>query len=295
MIIAITGATGFIGRNLCDHFRRLGWEVRALVRDVSSYPYAEQGIRSFPCDLPDSLDRKALDAAGVLIHCAYVTRHADLEAARLVNETGTRRVIDACREAGVGRIVFVSSQSAHDGALSYYGRSKRDLEALLSERDLILRPGLVLGPGEAGLFGRMCETVRASRLIPLFGGGRQPLQTVHIDDLCVAVERALERDVSGPLVVAEPRPVEMRSFLRLLARKLGRNPLLVPCPLAPALLALRLLEALRIPFPVSSENLLGLKQMRADDTSAVARDLDLRVRSAGESLDAIFAGPRPRL
>ena len=287
--IAVTGATGFIGRNLCDHFRRRSVDVRAMVRDTEAYPFAEQGIRTYRCVLPDTLDEGALAGATALVHCAYITRHRDLDEAHRVNDVGTRRVLEASRKAGVTRFVFFSSQSAHDQAESYYGRSKLRLERLAdAKRDLILRPGLVLGPGRAGLFERMCETVRSSKVIPLFGGGHQPLQTVHIDDLCASVGAALDRNLTGLFTVADADPVPIGRFLRLLAAGLGKKPFFVPFPLTPALIMFRTLEALHIPFPVSSENLLGLKQMRAVDTRADQKTLGVSLRSTGESLRQIL-------
>jgi len=286
--VAITGAGGFIGRHLCAAFDRLGREVRALVRDPEAPRPVLGGFRRVLCDLPDRLDETGLAGVETVVHCAYVTRFRDPVEAQEVNERGTRRVLAAARTAGARRFVFISSQSAHEGALSYYGRSKRALERLLSPGDLAIRPGLVLGPGEAGLFARMAQTMRTARVVPLFGGGRQPLQTVHIDDLCEAITAAVEKDLSGALTVAEPEPIEMGVFLRALAGRLRRRPLFVPFPIAPALAALRLIEAARLPFPVSSENLLGLKQMRAADTTHDLRVLGVTVRSALESLDRIF-------
>jgi len=288
-VIAVTGASGFIGRQLCDSLRSLGWEVRGLVRDTSRYPFSQGGVRLYRCDLPHVVDEEALAGATALVHCAYVTRHRDLEEARRVNELGTRRLLDLSRSRGVGRFVFISSQSAHDGAVSYYGRSKRELEKTLSPgRDLVIRPGLVLGPGAAGLFARMRETVRSSAVIPLFGGGRQPLQTVHIDDLCGAIVSAIRKGLTGTFTIAEPDPIPMKEFLGYVAARLNRRPLFLPVPMAPALVAFRTLEALRIPFPVSSENLLGLRQMRAVDTTPDLDRLGVRVRPARASLDLIF-------
>jgi nucleoside-diphosphate-sugar epimerase len=152
-VLAVTGASGFIGMHLCEHFRRLGWEVRALVRNPAAYPWKVAGMRAFPCCLPETVDEGGLVGARVLVHCAYTTRFTDLEQAERVNDLGTRRVLELARKAGVERFLFVSSQSAHEEAESYYGRSKLALEKVLSpERDLIFRSGLVLGKAGSGLF-----------------------------------------------------------------------------------------------------------------------------------------------
>lgn len=292
---AVTGAAGFIGRHLCDALRRLGCDVRAFVRSPSAYPWREPGIRAFSCDLPDRIDAEGLGGAAAVLHLAYVTRHQDREEAYRVNDLGTRRLLSASRDAGVPRFVFISSQSAHDSAASYYGRSKRTLEGLMQEgRDLVLRPGLVLGAGSAGLFERMCETVRRARVIPLFGGGRQPLQTVHVQDLCAAIIAALDRGLSGRFTLAEPEPTSMGDFLKGIAVRLDRRPLFLPFPIGPALAVLRSIEALRIPFPVSSENLLGLRQMRSCDTATDLATIGVRLRPAAESLDEILGKIRIR-
>jgi NADH dehydrogenase len=289
-IIAITGATGFIGACLSEHFRRLGWEVRALVRRTAEYPWKVEGVRPFLCDLPDALDESSLDGARVVVHCAYMTRFTDIEEARRVNDLGTRRVLDRARKAGVHRFLFLSSQSAHEDAESYYGRSKLALEKLLEpDRDLIFRSGLVLGKSGSGLFHRMCDMIRRSRVVPLFGGGRQPIQTIHVEDLCLAVEAALRKELTGLFTIAAPRALEMRELLREIAVRLGRRPLLVPFPLGPTLLVLRALERMRIPFPVSSENLLGLKCLRATDTSRGLDTLGINARGTAESLDDVLA------
>jgi NADH dehydrogenase len=294
-VIAVTGATGFIGRYLCQHFRRLGWEVRALARNIGRYPFDVEGITLHHCDLPDIIDQAAFEGSDAIIHCAYMTRFTDLAAAERVNEAGTRRVIEAARAAGVGRLVFLSSQSAHGRAVSYYGRSKLALERLFYPEDVVLRPGLVIGRTGHSLFHRICGVMRRATVVPLFDGGRQPVQTVHVDDLCRAVEQSLEKGLCGTYTVAAPGCESMGLFLREIAVRLGRRPLFVPVPMAPALAMFRAIERLGLPFPLSSENLLGLKCLCAIDTRGDLAALGLDVRSTRESLDeALGEGRRLR-
>jgi nucleoside-diphosphate-sugar epimerase len=282
--IAVTGASGLIGRHLCDHFRHRGWEVHGLVRDPGSYPFTEPGIRLFRCDLPEVLERDGLAGANVLVHCAYSTRAAGQSTARQVNEDGTRRVLDAARAAGIQRFVFMSSLSAHDTARSYYGRSKHVLESLLDpQRDLVVRPGLVLA-SDGGLFHRMRQLVRRTPIVPLLGGGGQIVQTVHIDELCTAIERALSLGIVGRLNVAEPTGIAVKDLLHQIARQDGRRRYVISVPLTPVLLGLRLLEKLRLPLPISSENVLGLAALRIAPVEGDLNGLGMRLRTAAENL-----------
>jgi nucleoside-diphosphate-sugar epimerase len=288
-VLAVTGASGLLGTHFCDHFRRRGWQVRALQRRASDYPFSEPGIQVHGCDLPDVLDEAALRGASVVVHCAYTTRPTDPEETRRVNEDGTLRVLAATRAAGA-RFVFVSSIAAHPAAMSYYGRSKHALEQRLDPaRDLILRPGLVLAR-EGGLIGRLSATVRRTRVVPIFGDGRQRLQTVHVDDLCLGLEQALSLGMAGVLTVAEPDGIPYRELLGLLADRTGRRCVTVRVPVAPALAGLRAAERAGIRLPVSSDSLLGLTRLRHVDTGSDLRRLGIRLRPARESLAALASG-----
>lgn len=285
--VLVTGASGFLGTRLCDYFRGKGFSVRGLVRNTTAYPFREPGIALFRGDLPDSIDAGAFDGADIVVHCAYTTRFTTREEAHRVNHDGSARVYELSRKAGARHFVFVSSIGAHAQAESYYGRSKFELEKMFDPTsDLIIRPGFIIGPGSRGNFNTMKETLRNSRVVPIFDGGRQILQTVHIDDLCRAIDLATEKGLTGVLVVAEPEGLEMRDFLKLLAESMGRRCTLVSLPMGPFLALLRVLERLRLPFPITSENLLGLKQLRHMPSRQDLEKIGIRVKTARESLAA---------
>src|SRR5262249_27327069 len=287
--VAVTGASGFLGRALCVQLAARGFRVRPLVRDPAAFslPGVAGAAR---CDLPEVLDESALAGASAIVHCAYATRETDLERAQRVNEDGTRLVLDAARRVGVPRFVLVSTVAAYEGAPSYYARSKWMLERLLDPaRDVVIRPGLIVGRGGHGLFQQLLDNMRRLHVVPVFGRGRQPVQTVYLDDLCEAIGRVLERDLDGAFNVAEPVPVTFRDFLRAMAARSGTRCVFVPLPERPVLAAVRMLEALRVPFPLRSEGILGLRGMRTVETADALRRLGMRVRTAGESLAEVFA------
>ena len=291
--VAVTGASGFIGGALCRVLAARGWEGRALVREPERVA-GPPGVRAFRCDLPDGIDEAALAGAGAVVHCAYATRETDLDRARRVNEDGTRALLERSHRAGVPRTVFVSTIAAAADAPSYYGRSKYALEQLFDPaRDAIVRPGLVVGAGGHGLFQQLLDNMRGLRVVPLFGGGRQPLQTVYVDDLCEGVARVLERDLTGAFNIAEPDPPTLGNFLRAMAARLGIRCAFVPLPFAPVLAGVRALESMRVPFPIRSESLLGLKGLRRVPVEDDLRRLGLRVRPAAESLAATQAVADP--
>jgi nucleoside-diphosphate-sugar epimerase len=285
-IVVITGANGLVGSRLCEEFLRRGWQVRAGVRRPSEYATTHPGVTPFHCALPDILEQTAFEDADACIHAAYATRATTRERARRINEEGTLAVLSASRRTAT-YFVFISSCAAHEGARSLYGRSKLALENRTDlQRDLVLRPGLVLG--KLGLFGRLVGFIRRSRLIPIFDHGRQLVQTIHIDDLCEAIVRAVERRVTGRFVLAESGSIQMQDLLGTIAQKLGKRAVFVSLPAAPVLVVLRLAEILRIPLPVSSDNLLGLLSMVYQDPTGDLAKLGISVRSARQSLDDLI-------
>jgi NADH dehydrogenase len=293
--VGVTGASGFLGGALCRALAARGFEVRALVRDPGRFS-GPPGVRALRCELPDGIDEAALAGAAAIVHCAYATRETDLTRAARVNEEGTRRLLEASRRAGVPRMVFVSTVAASPDAPNYYARSKHALEALFDPaRDAIVRPGLIIGKDGHGLFRMLLDNLQRLGVVPLFGGGRQPLQTVHVDDLCEAIARILERNLAGSFNVAEADPPTLVEFLRAMAERLGVRARFVPLPFGPVLAGLRVVEALRLPSPLRSESLLGLKGLQQLPVDADLARLGLRVRTARESLADVLPAPAGRV
>ncbi len=283
MRVAVSGATGLLGRHLCSHFHNLGWHVRALVRRPDATPRLP-GIEVFSCDLPDVIDPRGLESTDALVHCAYTTRFLSIEAAKRTNEEGTRRLLAASRAAGVRRFVFMSSLAAHPQSRSYYGRSKHALEQLMDPaRDLIIRPGLILAY-DGGLYSRIRRSVARLPVVPVFAGGHQRIQTIHIDDLCTAVAHALATSVSGLLRLAEPEGVPLVDLMRMVASQLDKSMFAVPLPVRPVLWVLRLAERVGLSLPISSENVLGLLSLIPQNTRPDLERLGMTVRPARESI-----------
>jgi nucleoside-diphosphate-sugar epimerase len=285
--VVVTGAAGFLGGHLCRAFVARGWPVRALVRRPEGAALPPD-VRTGRAELPDTIDEALLAGADVVVHAAWATRETDPERAERQNVEGTRRLLEASRRAGVGRFIFVSSVAAGADAPNHYGRTKAAAERLLDPaRDLVLRPGTILARNGGGIFGLMCNLMRTVHVVPLFGGGRQPLQTVHVDDVCEATARAIERGVAGAVNVAEPHALPFRDVLRMTAARMGARCLFVPLPFGPVLAAVRAMERLGLPTPLRSESLLGMQGLRAVPVDDLRR-LDLRARAVAESLADVF-------
>ena len=195
-LLAITGATGFVGQAVLDAAAAAGLDVRALTRRRQK---ARAGVEWVQGDLDNKRALRRLVArASAVIHIAGVVNSADPAAFEDGNVRGTLNIVNAALEAGVGRFVHVSSLSAREPQLSIYGASKRRGERVVASSGLdwtIVRPPGIYGPRDAEMF----ELFRLARkgVVPLPPAGRVSLiHVADLADLLLALVRGGE-DVTG--------------------------------------------------------------------------------------------------
>src|SRR5664280_1660067 len=162
-IVAITGASGYLGSVLVAAFHSAGFSVRRLVRT----PTPDSSDRSF--DLNSVGTSEILDGVDVLVHCAYdltLTGRSDIWQ---TNVFGTNALLDRALSARVRRTIVLSSMSAYRGTHQLYGRAKLATEiAALSRGMCAVRPGLVYGPGLGGMAGTLHQ-LASLPVLPDFG------------------------------------------------------------------------------------------------------------------------------
>jgi NADH dehydrogenase len=250
MRVFLTGATGFVGRAFLRRAAGAGVDrVDCLVRDPARLP-AVPGVRAIHGDLarlsPAALE--ALETADVVIHLAASTGRATEAEHFRINAEGTRRLVEACRAAGVRRFVHVSTIAVDYPEIRHYpyARSKREAEAAVRASGLdfaIVRPTIVFGPGSP--VGASLAGLAAAPVLPLFGGGRAAMHPVHVDDVADALLALAARDELGGRTwgLGGREAVPFGDFLRSLRRELrGSEWPALPVPVRPAILVLAALE-----------------------------------------------------
>jgi nucleoside-diphosphate-sugar epimerase len=259
--VLVTGASGFIGRQLVEGLTARGDDVRCLVRSTSQVePLTSLGVQLAQGDVTDAETLPAAIAdVEIVYHLAGLTTANSLAAYCRVNECGVQNVVRACAvRTTPPTIILVSSLAAAGPVIerdrprvetdpaqpvSRYGRSKRAGELAAEARGgdvpiTVVRPPIVLGPGDrtgAALF----RNVRRFRSFVVTGLGRH-LSVVYVADLAAALIAAANRGERLPgdasncgcgyyFVAADERPA-FAELARMVARSVNR-PYAWPIPL----------------------------------------------------------------
>ncbi len=244
-VIAVSGATGFLGSHLVAALAQEGRRVRILARRDPAHELwrgiALEVVRG-SLEEPRSLEQLTLGADAV-IHVAGLIKARDRAEFFRVNRDGTRAVaLAAQRYAPAARFVVISSLAAREPQLSSYAASKRAGEEAArdvyrSNRDLlvIVRPPAIYGPWDRATLAIFRAASHA--LVPVFGSGRTAI--VHVADAAAAIARlAAGVGGAGLYALADDHPVgySTKELMGEAARAVGRSPHFARVP-AGALLA----------------------------------------------------------
>lgn len=295
--VLVTGANGFVGRTLCPALGDAGFAVRAAVRRGNgSVAGASDDTVAIGSIRPETEWEPALEGVDTIVHLAgrvHVLRKRmrDPQAeVRKVNVLGTERLGWAAVNAGVRRLVYVSSVGVNGRSTpgfaftedhepspdNLYAASKWEAEQALrrisAETGLevvILRPTLIYGPGVKANFLRLMKLVDSGLPLPL-GAIRNRRSLLYVGNLADLIAKCLRMpEAAGEtFLVSDGRDVSTPELIRIIAEAIGKAPRLLPVP-APAMRLIGRATGM-------SGALEPLLDSLAVDSSKVRRALDWR-------------------
>jgi nucleoside-diphosphate-sugar epimerase len=269
--VLVTGATGFLGGHLAAALVSRGYRVRAISRRTSGLDALERlGVEVVRGDLADVPSLVlAVSGVGLVFHAAgRVSDWGPREAFLRANAEGTRNVVAACQEAGVGRLVHLSSLTVlglpRDGRVisestptalpasgDFYTESKLAGERSVLEAHgknglstTVVRPGAIWGPGDPNVVPRIVRLLRRGAM-PYVSGGRNLLGLSYVDNLVLGLVLAAQAaSAAGQLYhVTDGEEISAHEAIDAIADALGVERPRVSLPYWAVLGAAGLVEA----------------------------------------------------
>lgn len=245
----ITGATGLLGRHLIASLQKRGDKVRVLALPGEDTSAQEAlGICVHRGDIRDAAAlKKPMEGADGVFHLAAMMGvWRPLADYRAVNVAGTENVCRAALEAGVHRLVHVSSWTVYGMNLpgpatedmplrpfpEPYALTKAEgdqvVQRLIAEQGLpaaIIRPGTFFGPGDRLHFGRIAERIKSGSWIKI-GSGRNALPFVYVTDVVQGLLLLLdhERAAGQAFNITNDRPLTQDEMWSAIAAEVGAKP-----------------------------------------------------------------------
>jgi len=195
--VLITGAGGFVGQATVRWFLDHGYEVRGLLLPEAQHPFCAEHLQWVRGDIRQLASlQSAVAGCDVVVHLA-AAKGEGAESER-INVEGSRNVVLACEVAGVRRVIYVSTISAKLQNPGVYGETKARAEIIFRERPIetiILRPSLVYGPGDRGVFAILVRLAGRS-LVPVIGKGDSTYDPIFVDDMAEILGRVASWDMA---------------------------------------------------------------------------------------------------
>ena len=286
--VLLTGASGFVGSHVLPALLDAGHQVVALCRaeKVGARVQAriERGVDRLQVRVGDieNVDSVVAAATGcdAIVHLVAIPRDwsggRDLDR---VNHLGTANVVAAAQRAGVRRFVHLGALGVEERAGLNYASSKARGERVVRESGLdytIIKPSLIWGERD-GFFNIVAALVRIpAPVVPVPGNGKSRFQPVWAGDVARAIVTVLA-DAKGSIgrsyELGGPRYWTYAEITREVARALNKRRLIIPMPVPLIGLVAGVSEAIRLPFPVATDQLRQLALDNIGALDAVEREL----------------------
>lgn len=229
MKIAITGAGGFIGRNLADRLTTEGHDTVRLARSAAP----DNGMRTL--DLSDVKRlTETFEGCASVAHCAGINREIGTQTFQSVHVEGTRNIIGAAKLAGVKKIVFMSFLRARPDCGSAYHESKWEAEEIIRDSGLdytIIKAGVVYGRGDH-MLDHLSHALHTFPFFATVGFEEKTVRPLAVEDLVQVMRAALvdNRLKRQTIALLGPEEIHLSEAVRRVADVMGQQPFMFPLP-----------------------------------------------------------------
>lgn len=293
--VFITGSTGFIGQAVVTAFLDDGWDVYALVRPTTIPPFAKhKNLHVISGDMTDKVSlKKGLPTDATIVHLAANPYHPKLS--EQVNVDGTRDLLAIAEQKKAKKWIQISSQATKIAKRGVYGTTKNKADDVVRNGAIpfvILKPSLVYGPGDQGLFGRLATQFRSLPFIPMFGNGNAPLYPILVTDLAnIIVQVASKSTKTDTYDVGGKQRITYNDLYQSILKHAKLTKKIYHLPIFVGLLGAKILSVLPDP-PLNKDNVLGASQDTHCDPNPLLKELKYQSVSFTQGIADVFTPPK---
>jgi len=268
--VLIVGINGFLGKELAGFLEGKSVEVFGTTHTSN----VSKNIFQFK--VGDTINSKILlnDFSSVV----YLSHSATLESEKLIN--WYKKTFITFKELGV-RQIYISSYSAHEHAISDYGKSKYQIEKFfLENNEYSISPGLIIGKG--GIFNKIARFVDKSPIIVVPVSSKENLiPIVSIDKACGVIFDVIQNNFISKNYNIYSHMVKLEDLIKILIQIKKEKKYLFRINGNFVLFAMKIIESIGVKLPVSSDNLSGFianqKYSVKSDISEFGDDLSVEL------------------
>lgn len=279
MKVFVTGATGFTGSRTVPLLLERGWDVHCLYRqssDRSVLPQLE--IHWHPGNLENQEHlMESMQGCDTLVNIASLGfGHAE-------------NIVKSAQAAGIQRAIFISTTAIFTKLNSQSKRTRLAAEAAIQNSDLAysnLRPTMIYGSQRDRNMYRLIRLLQRFPLIPIFGKGNYMQQPVFVDDVAKAIIQCLDqpKTIGKSYNIAGKNAITYNEVIDTIATIMDRKIYKLYLPDKIVVKFLRLLEKMKLPFPIKAEQVKRLNENKEFSYEEASIDFNYQPRSFEEGI-----------
>ncbi len=239
-IIAIFGASGFLGKHLMRQLTKLGYRIKVATRNpyLKGYlkPLGDPGqIELFKTNIFNLEDiRKVLKHCDFVINLVGILHETRKQKFNHIHSQFPYLLSNLCDEFEIRSLVHISALGVKERHVSQYMQSKLQGEKNIQDKfgpSVILRPSLIFGH-EDKFFNTFASIAQFSPFLPLIGGGKTKFAPIYVDDVAKAIVKALELNNSEPKIyeLGGPENYSFKELMEILLKQIKKKRFLISIP-----------------------------------------------------------------
>lgn len=293
-MILVTGASGFVGRNLIPKMIDKGYKICCLLRSPADKKFIDYLKKNnVKIILGDLGDYKVLDKnlgnlkISTVVHLAGVIKSSNKQEYFLVNYKHTSNLIKLCKKMGINNIVFMSTDVVTKRGLTLYGMSKYKAELIIKKSGIhyiFLRSTVIYGKGDNKFIMKLVGIIKKFPIIPVIGNGDYIFQPVYVNDVVDIIIRCLGVKKNRTYNVCSDQPLTLNEIIGIISDALHKKVHKFHIPIFLCKIAITI-SSFILPNPALTTQQLDYFEKRGKiKNSLIKKELNFRFTSFREGI-----------